>query len=225
MKKIEQQLGGLVTRNLGSGNAFGEFDNADGTPTVENCDDSLGNGYTLDGMVQKREEMKMNQRIAMGNRADLINKLSDAQIKYDSYNALKKQSDTIGGIKKEYGKIKWNAEVVRLQQKVNEAYASTQASADAITKFELAYNCKLLKAQKENEKKDPSKRDPRLESAQPLNIRRLNNPPVDATSSDVLKAKSEITTTSGSTTKKVLFIAGGLLLVVGVILFIRSRRK
>jgi hypothetical protein len=225
MKKIEQQLGGLVTRNLGSGNAFGEFDNADGTPNAENCDDSLGNGYTLDGMVQKREEMKMNQRIAMGNRADLINKLSDAQIKYDSYNALKKQSDTIGGIKKEDGKIKWNAEVVRLQQKVNEAYASTQASADAITKFELAYNCKLLKAQKENEKKDPSKRDPRLESAQPLNIRRLNNPPVDATASDVLKAKSEITTTSGSTTKKVLFIAGGLLLVAGVILFIRSRRK
>jgi len=108
-----------------------------------------------------------------------------------------------------------------LQQKVNEAYASTQASADAITKFELAYNCKLLKAQKENEKKDPSKRDPRLESAQTLNISRLNNPPVDATSSDVLKAKSEIT----PATKKVLFIAGGLLLVAGVILFIRSRRK
>ena len=226
MKKIEQQLGGLVIRNLGSGNAFGEFDNADGTPTAENCDDSLGNGYTLDGMVQKREEMKMNQRIAMGNRADLIDKLSYAQIKYDSYNALKKQSDTIGGIKKEDGKIKWNAEVVRLQQKVNEAYASTQASADAITKFELAYNCKLLKAQKENEKKDPSKRDPRLESAQTLNISRLNNPPVPPKDASADQVKSATITPSGtSNTKKVLLIRGGLLLIVGVFLFIRSRRK
>ena len=30
MRTIERQLGGLVTRKLGSGNAFGEFDNADG---------------------------------------------------------------------------------------------------------------------------------------------------------------------------------------------------
>lgn len=227
MKKIEQQLGGLVTRNLGSGNAFGEFDNADGDGMTSDCNDSLGNDYTLDGMKTKLAQMEAKQSGLMTNRADLITKRDTAKANYDNANNMKK------GKEKEAKKAYWYPIYMDLENKVSVAYNETQAGADAITKFKLAYNCKLLKAKEAEAKRVADEKakgnivatDPVLASAKPMATGKLNNPPVDATASDVLKAKSEITTTSGSTTKKVLFIAGGLLLVAGVILFIRSRRK
>ena len=228
MKKIEQQLGGLVTRNLGLGNAFGEFDNADGEALDMNCNDSLGDAYTLDGMKSKLAEMEATQRLKMNARAELIRKESDARIAYNNCENIRNSRDKTACKQSKLPLLQ------RLEADVATAYTDTQAGGDAITRFKLAYNCKLYKAQKNEEKRvaDELARgkvvatDVTLASAKPLPTDRLNNPPVPPKDASADQVKSATITPEGtSTTKKVLFIAGGLLLVAGVILFIRSRRK
>jgi hypothetical protein len=229
MKTIEQQLGGLVTRNLGSGNAFGEFDNADGM--TEACDDSLASAYTIEGAISKIAELSAIQKQAMADRAELILAQSNAQDKYDAFNALTKKKSTIDGRTKESGKIYWLAEVKRLTTLVENAYTSTQSKADEITKLTLAKNCKVFKAQKAEEKRIADEKakgntvagDQALLSMRPSPTGQLNNPPKDASASDVLKAKDNLSDTSN--TKKILIIGGGLILVIGAFLFIRSRRN
>lgn len=228
MKKIENQLRGLVTRNLGSGNAFGEFDNADGETLDMNCNDSLGNDFTLDGMKTKIAQMEATQAGLMANRANLISKRDSAKASYDSANNMKK------GKEKEALKAKWLPIYLDLDSKVTTAYNDTQAGGDAITKFKLAYNCKLFKAKEAEKKRVEAEKakgnivatDVSLSSSLPIATDPLNNPPVppkEATSNEV---KSATITPEGSKGKKIALIGGGLLLLaIGVILFIRSRKK
>lgn len=228
MEKIENQLKGLVTRNLGSGNAFGEFDNADGATLDLNCDDSLGNDFTLDGMKTKIAQMEAIQAGLMANRAGLISKRDSAKASYDSANNMKK------GKEKEALKAKWFPIYMDLESKVTTAYTDTQAGGDAITKFKLAYNCKLFKAQKAEEKRVADElakgkvvpTDVTLASAKPLGTDKLNNPPVPPKDASANEVKSATIEPEGSKGKKIALIGGGLLLLaVGVILFIRARKK
>lgn len=233
MKKIEQQLGGLVTRNLGSGNAFGEFDNADGDGMTLDCNDSLGNDYTLDGMKTKLAQMEANQAIAMTRRANLISDRDKKQSAYDSANNLPSKTRGDRDVK-EATKTRTYQPYIDAEKLVAQAYIDTQAGGDAITRFKLAYNCKLFKAQQAEAKRVADEKakgnivatDPTLASAKPLGTDKLNNPPVPPKDASADQVKSATITPSGiSNTKKVLFIGGGLLLIVGVFLFIRSRRK
>lgn len=229
MRTIEQQLGGLVTRNLGSGNAYGEFDNADGEALTESCNDSLAKDYTIEGIIKKITQLEEAQILAMSNRATLISNRDKAQIKYDAFNALKKRSDKIQGVKKEDGKNYWSGELKRLDALVTSAYTDTQLKADQITNLTLAKNCKVFKAQKAEEKRIADEKakgniiagDQALLSMKPSATSQLNNPPKDASASDVLKAKDNLSSTSN--VKKYAIIGGVLLLIIGAGLFLMRR--
>lgn len=233
MEKIENQLKGLVTRNLGSGNAFGEFDNADGSSLDLNCDDTLGNAYTLDGMKTKLAEMEANQAIAMNRRANLITDRNTKQSAYDSANNLPSKTRGDRDVK-EATKTRTYQPYIDAEKAVAQAYLDTQAGGDAITRFKLAYNCKLYKAQKAEEKRVADERakgnvvatDVTLASAKPLGTDKLNNPPVPPKDATADQVKSATIEPEGSKGKKIALIGGGLLLLaVGVILFIRARKK
>jgi len=229
MKTIEKQLGGLVTRNLGSGNAFGEFDNFSGNE----WNNAIGDGFTLDGLNNEIARLEANQRIAMNERANQILKLEDAQNKYNAFNALKKQSDKIGGVKKEDGKIYWNGQIDKLQLIVNKFYTDTQASGDYITNMKEAYNIKLQQAKDAEDKRVAEEkakgnivaRDPKLQGAISKDLDKLNNPPVPPINASAEDVKKAVVPAKKNTGRNIALIGGGLLLVVGVFLFIRSRRK
>lgn len=231
MRTIEQQLGGLVTRNLGSGNAYGEFDNADGDALTESCNDSLANDYTIEGIIKKISELEVAQDKKLSNRRDLILKRDEAQNKYDAFNALKNKNSKLNGVKKEDGKNYWSAELKRLDGLVASAYTDTQLSADKITNLTLAKNCKVFKAQKAEEKRIADEKskgntvagDQALLSMKPSPTSQLNNPPKDASASDVLKAKDNLSNTSN--VKKYAIIGGVLLLVIGAGLFLMRRNN
>lgn len=227
MKTIEKQLRGLVTRNLGSGNAFGEFDNADGATLDLNCDDSLGNDFTLDGMKTKIAEKVAQHAIKMNERAEAITVLATYQANYDTANNMKKGKD------KEAKKAYWLPKVLSQDSKVKRLYAETQAGGDAITNLKLAYNCKLFKAQKQEEKRVADElakgkvvaTDVSISSAKPIATDKLNNPPVPPINASAEDVKKAVVTDKKNTGRNIALIGGGLLLVVGVFLFIRSRRK
>lgn len=223
MKTIEKQLGGLVTRHLGSGNAFGEFDNFSGN----DWNNAVGDGFTLDGLNNEIARLEADHRLAMKARAELIIKRDDTQSKYDACQNIKKNKD------KESCKGKYYQSYVSLEKQVTQAYTDTQASGDYITKMKEAYNVKL---QQEKEKEDKRvadekakgnivARDPKLQGAIPKDLDKLNNPPVPPVNASSEDVKNAIVPEKKNTVRNIALIGGGLLLVVGVFLFIRSRRK
>lgn len=223
MKTIEKQLGGLVTRHLGSGNAFGEFDNFSGNE----WNNAIGDGFTLDGLNNEIARLEVNQRLAMEARAQLIAKRDNIQSKYNACQNIKKNKD------KESCKSQYYQPYLDLENQVAKAYTDTQASGDYITKMKEAYNVKLQQAKDAEDKRVADEkakgnivaRDPKLQDAIPKDLDKLNNPPVPPVNASSEDVKNAIVPEKKNTVRNIALIGGGLLLVVGVFLFIRSRRK
>jgi hypothetical protein len=223
MKTIEKQLGGLVTRHLGSGNAFGEFDNFSGN----DWNNAIGDGFTLDGLNNEIARLEADHRLEMTKRAELIAKRDSVQSKYNACQNIKKNKD------KESCKSQYYQSYLSLENQVATAYTTTQASGDYITKMKEAYNVKLQQAKEAEDKRIAEEkakgnivaRDPKLEGAIPKDLDKLNNPPVPPVNASAEDVKNAVVPEKNNTGRNIALIGGGLLLVVGVFLFIRSRRK